>query len=134
MRVCMRAVLFWRMFRPHFGAGIGVRVDRRTRQGAARRAVRGRSRNSRDRLSRGQNAEPLLVEGPPGCGETELACAVAAAADTVMERLQCYNGITEEKAIGKFDEALQNLQLVVGKRYESEEERQRKAKGGTVRC
>ena len=42
--------------------------------------------------------------------------------------------ITEEKAIGKFDEALQNLQLVVGKRYESEEERQRKAKGGTVRC
>jgi len=34
--------------------------------------------------------------------------------------------ITEEKAIGKFDEALQNLQLVVGKRYESKEERQRK--------
>jgi len=55
--------------------------------------------------------KPLLVEGPPGCGKTELACAVADAAGTVVERLQCYVGITEEKAIGKFDEALQKLFL-----------------------
>jgi MoxR-like ATPase len=55
--------------------------------------------------------KPLLVEGPPGCGKTELACAVADAAGTVIERLQCYVGITEEKAIGKFDEALQKLFL-----------------------
>jgi len=55
--------------------------------------------------------KPLLVEGPPGCGKTELAYALAAAADTVVERLQCYVGITEEKVIGKFDEALQNLFL-----------------------
>ena len=55
--------------------------------------------------------KPLLVEGPPGCGKTELAYAIAAAADTVVERLQCYEGITEEKAIGKFDEALQELFL-----------------------
>jgi MoxR-like ATPase len=55
--------------------------------------------------------KPLLVEGPPGCGKTELAYAMAAAAGTVVERLQCYEGITEEKAIGKFDEALQNLFL-----------------------
>jgi MoxR-like ATPase len=55
--------------------------------------------------------KPLLVEGPPGCGKTELAYAVAAAANTVIERLQCYVGITEEKVIGKFDEALQRLYL-----------------------
>jgi MoxR-like ATPase len=55
--------------------------------------------------------KPLLVEGPPGCGKTELAYAVAAAGHTTVERLQCYDGITEEKAIGKFDEALQKLFL-----------------------
>jgi MoxR-like ATPase len=55
--------------------------------------------------------KPLLVEGPPGCGKTELAYAVAAAGGTTVERLQCYEGITEEKAIGKFDEALQKLFL-----------------------
>lgn len=55
--------------------------------------------------------KPLLVEGPPGCGKTELAYAVAAAAGTEVERLQCYVGITEDKAIGKFDESLQKLFL-----------------------
>ena len=51
------------------------------------------------------------MEGPPGCGKTELAYAVAEAAGTFVERLQCYEGITEDKAIGKFDEALQKLFL-----------------------
>jgi MoxR-like ATPase len=55
--------------------------------------------------------KPLLIEGPPGCGKTELAYAIAAAGGTVVERLQCYVGISEEKAIGKFDEALQRLFL-----------------------
>jgi MoxR-like ATPase len=39
------------------------------------------------------------------------AYAIAEAAGTVVERLQCYIGISEEKAIGKFDEALQALFL-----------------------
>jgi MoxR-like ATPase len=53
--------------------------------------------------------KPLLLEGPAGSGKTELAYAVASAANTAVERLQCYEGINEEKAIGKFDESLQRL-------------------------
>lgn len=53
--------------------------------------------------------KPLLLEGPAGSGKTQLAYAVAEAADTSVERLQCYEGISEEKAIGKFDEPLQRL-------------------------
>ena len=53
--------------------------------------------------------KPLLLEGPAGSGKTQLAYAVAEASHTVVERLQCYEGINEEKAIGKFDEPLQSL-------------------------
>lgn len=55
--------------------------------------------------------KPIIVEGPPGCGKTALAQAIAAAANTTIERLQCYEGINEEKAIGKFDTGLQKLFL-----------------------
>ena len=53
--------------------------------------------------------KPLLLEGPAGSGKTQRAYAVAYAAGAVVERLQCYEGINEEKAIGKFDEPLQRL-------------------------
>src|SRR5689334_11205654 len=52
---------------------------------------------------------PLLIEGPAGSGKTQLAYAVAEAGQTVVERLQCYQGIDEDRAIGRFDESLQQL-------------------------
>ena len=52
---------------------------------------------------------PVFSEGPAGGGKTQLAYAVAQAANANVERLQCYEGIGEDKAIGRFDESLQRL-------------------------
>lgn len=59
--------------------------------------------------------KPLLLEGPAGSGKTQLAISVAMAAGTHVERLQCYRGVTEDKAIGRFDEGLQRLYMEFSK-------------------
>jgi MoxR-like ATPase len=55
--------------------------------------------------------KPLILEGPAGSGKTQLALAVAQAANTHIERLQCYEGLTDKQAIGEFDEGLQRLYM-----------------------
>lgn len=43
--------------------------------------------------------KPILVEGPPGVGKTELARATAGLLDLPLIRLQCYEGLDESKAL-----------------------------------
>ena len=44
-------------------------------------------------------AKPILVEGPPGVGKTELANATATLLGKPLIRLQCYEGLDEAKAL-----------------------------------
>lgn len=46
-----------------------------------------------------QLRKPILVEGPPGVGKTELALATAEMLGIPLIRLQCYEGLDEAKAL-----------------------------------
>jgi len=43
--------------------------------------------------------KPILIEGPPGVGKTELAKTTAEMLDLPLIRLQCYEGLDDAKAI-----------------------------------
>ena len=43
--------------------------------------------------------KPVLIEGPPGVGKTELAKTCAMVVDRPLVRLQCYEGLDESKAL-----------------------------------
>ena len=55
--------------------------------------------------------KPILVEGPAGVGKTELAKAVAAATDSELVRLQCYEGLDEAKALYEWNYKKQLLRI-----------------------
>jgi SpoVK/Ycf46/Vps4 family AAA+-type ATPase len=61
----------------------------------------------------GRINRPVPLEGPAGAGKTELAQSVARAYGVTLLRLQCYQGINEEKAIGQYDRGLQELYVLL---------------------
>jgi len=54
---------------------------------------------------------PLFLEGEAGVGKTSLASALAAALDTDLIRLQCYEGLDISHAVYEWDYARQILEL-----------------------
>lgn len=58
-----------------------------------------------------QLEKPLLLEGEPGCGKTELAKALAQALGTELIRLQCYEGIDASQAIYDWNYSKQILAI-----------------------
>ncbi|MDS0296263.1 AAA family ATPase [Halogeometricum luteum] len=58
--------------------------------------------------------KPLLVEGEPGAGKTELAKVLAARFGSELVRLQCYEGLTAEHALYEWNYAKQLLAVQSG--------------------
>jgi MoxR-like ATPase len=56
-----------------------------------------------------QLQRPLLVEGPPGVGKTELAKVLAQTTAYQLIRLQCYEGLDETKALYEWEYSKQLL-------------------------
>jgi MoxR-like ATPase len=53
--------------------------------------------------------KPLLLEGPPGVGKTEIAKLWAAFHESELVRLQCYEGLDESKALYEWSYGKQML-------------------------
>ncbi len=58
--------------------------------------------------------KPLLVEGDPGAGKTELAKVLAAGFGSELIRLQCYEGLTAENALYEWNYTKQLLAVQTG--------------------
>ncbi len=62
--------------------------------------------------------KPLLVEGGPGCGKTDIARALAGAVDTDLIRLQCYEGLDANATLYEWNypKQLLNIRLQEGRK------------------
>ena len=59
--------------------------------------------------------KPMLIEGPPGVGKTELAKVIAKSFERDFFRIQCYEGITFEQIVGEWNYQKQLLHLEAAK-------------------
>lgn len=66
--------------------------------------------------------KPILVEGPPGTGKTELSKAVSRALERDFFRIQCYEGITFEQIVGEWNYQKQLLHLEMSRLKEVSED------------
>src|SRR3974390_2292738 len=55
--------------------------------------------------------KPVLIEGPAGTGQTELAKSVARMTGSRLIRLQCYEGLDESKALYEWNYKKQLLRI-----------------------
>lgn len=58
--------------------------------------------------------KPLLIEGQPGAGKTELAKVLAGGFDSDLIRLQCYEGLAAENALYEWNYTKQLLAVQAG--------------------
>ncbi len=66
--------------------------------------------------------KPILVEGPPGTGKTQLAKSIANTFERDFFRIQCYEGITFEQIVGEWNYQKQLLSLEISKLNKSQED------------
>ena len=67
-------------------------------------------------------SKPMLIEGPPGVGKTELAKVIAKAFDRDFFRIQTYEGITFEQIVGEWNYQKQLLHLEAAKNASEKED------------
>lgn len=64
--------------------------------------------------------KPLIVEGPPGVGKTELSKAISRSFNMDFFRVQCYEGITFEQIVGEWNYQKQLLHLEMNRIKETD--------------
>jgi MoxR-like ATPase len=66
--------------------------------------------------------KPVLVEGPPGTGKTDLSKALSRALNMDFFRVQCYEGITFEQIVGEWNYQKQLLHLEMSRIKDTDED------------
>jgi len=65
--------------------------------------------------------KPLLIEGAPGVGKTEMGKVLAEILQTDLIRLQCYEGLDETKALYEWNYQRQLLRIQMNRALEQEQ-------------